>query len=169
MDNTRLQRWVRASHALASIEPFMVLTVQGLGKIDAELFHRDQQYREFKIENNTTVEEGIDLTGPIILSYLWVLGAYEVIRTVNQRFKAIGELSAPNYIRSQELKKLFERIRIPLAKLEPSNRHKKTDSSIAYPALTPAHGIAWQISENHIISRGELSTALEWLRNKHGN
>jgi hypothetical protein len=51
----------------------------------------------------------------------------------------------------------FERLRMPLAKFEAAGRHKKTDLKIAYPALNSQHGIAWQVSENTFISRGELA------------
>lgn len=171
MDNIRFERWVRASHALATVEPFMTVTVQGLGKIDSELFQKDQQYRKLRIDNNMAVQEAVNLIDSVTLSYLWVLGAYEVIRTITQRFKQTDGLTALRYLKSQELKKLFERVRIPLAKFEPSERYKKTDSKVAYPGLTFEHGIAWQVSEKDFISRGELSEAfiefMEWLRNDY--
>ncbi|ODT77908.1 MAG: hypothetical protein ABS69_08310 [Nitrosomonadales bacterium SCN 54-20] len=171
MDNMRFERWIRASHALATVEPFMTLTVQGLGKIDLELFQKDQQYRKLCIDSNMGVQEATNFTDFFTLSYLWVLGAYEVVRTITQRFKQTDGPTAPRYIKSQELKKLFERVRIPLAKFEPSERYKKIDSKVAYPSLTFEHGIAWQVSEKDFISRGELSEAfikfMEWLRNDY--
>ena len=170
MDNIRYQRWVQASHAVARIEPFMTLTIQGLGKIDSELFEKDQRHHEMLNENSPTSQEGVDLTDSITLSYLWILGAYEVVRTLNQRFREKPAQTETRYLKSQELKKLFERIRIPLAKFEPSSRHKKTDFKIAYPALNSTHGIAWQVAGNHFISRDELAEALiefvEWLRDE---
>ena len=102
----------------------------------------------------------------ITLSYLWVLGAYEIIRSIRQRNKKAGL----NDEKLTSLLRKFERLRMPLAKFEPANRHKRTDSEIAYPALNDLHGITWQISEEVFISRGELAneflSLLEGWRNE---
>ena len=46
---------------------------------------------------------------------------------------------------------------MPLAKFEPAERHQKTDFHIAYPVLNSDYGVAWQVSEDAFISRGELA------------
>jgi len=172
MDIERLNRWIRASYATALIEPAMLFQIQGLGKIDAVLFSKDLMFREIRDENNTDSVDWMDLNDSITLSYLWVLGSYEIIRTLNERFGE-KDKSSPHYIKSLDLKKLFARLRVPLAKFEPEKRHSSTDAKVAYPALNSTHGIAWQISAEHFVPRGELSEAfisfMEWLRNSQGS
>ena len=60
----------------------------------------------------------------------------------------------------KNLKYEFERIRIPLAKMEPARRHADTDSKIAYPALNSNFGISWRVSEEKYVVRRELSDNL---------
>lgn len=150
---SRAHRWIRASHRLARYEAFMVTTVQGLGRLDDLLAATDAQY----VAGGGYISEstGIgDLSDHITLSYLWVLGAYEVIRAMHQRERDSG--SAPS-ISITELLRRFARLRMPLAKFEPAERHQTTDSHVAFPVLNAEYGVAWQVSEDAFISRGELA------------
>ncbi|WP_144290412.1 hypothetical protein [Chitinilyticum litopenaei] len=165
MDHTRYNRWKRASFALIQIEPFLATTLQQLGKIDASLYEKDHRYREIRERNNATTEEWNELNDSMTMAYLWVLGAYEVIRTIDQRFRELGLHASGQYQQSTKVKRSFERVRIPLAKLEPPRKHN-TDKGFAYPALNAAHGLGWIVADDVIISRGELSTQLlEFLEN----
>lgn len=160
MDRTRYNRWKRASFALLQFEPFLAQTVQQLGKIDASLYEKDGRYREIRTRSDAMPGEWEELTESTTLAYLWVLGAYEVIRTIDQRFRELGLHTAGQYSQSTTIKHSFERVRIPLAKLEPANRYKSTDTSFAYPALNSSHGLGWKVAEGVVISRGELSSQL---------
>ena len=60
---------------------------------------------------------------------------------------------------TERLKHRFERIRIPLAKMELARRHP-TDDPIAYPAINLELGVASQVAEDTFITRRELSDAL---------
>lgn len=95
----------------------------------------------------------------LLLSYLWVLGAYEIIRTLTARASARTDVN--NEIRESlsEAKRLFGRVRIPLAKAEPSRRHEETDSALAVPTLVPGLGVGWILSEELTVTRQELSEA----------
>jgi len=173
MDRARYNRWKRASLALLPFEPFLTQIVQQLGKIDASLYAKDGRYREIRARNNAIPGEWEELTESATLAYLWVLGAYEVIRTIDQRFSELGSHAAGQYGQSATVKHCFERVRIPLAKLEPAKRFKSTDTGFAYPALNASHGLGWQVAEGVVISRGELSTQflefLEGLKLVHGD
>lgn len=160
MDHARYNRWKRASFALLQIEPFLAQTVQQLGKIDASLYEKDGRYREIRARNDAGPGEWEELNESLTLAYLWVLGAYEVVRTIDQRFRELGLHTAEQYNQSTTVKHTFERVRIPLAKLEPANRHKSTDTGFAYPALNASHGLGWIVAEGVVISRGDLSSLL---------
>lgn len=148
----RLHRWVNASHTAAKYETFMVISIQGLGRLDHDLYEQDKLISE----NPEALSLGGDLGAlsyHITMSYLWVLGAYEVLRSIRQRIKESGSQDEA----LTTLLRKFERLRMPLAKFEAATRHKETDSRIACPALNSQHGIAWQVSESTFISRGELA------------
>jgi hypothetical protein len=147
--NSRFERWVKASFVTARYESFMPATVQGLGQIDHMLYAEDQRLVSQAPEN----AEPSALTLHITLSHLWVLGAYEVLRTMHQRCREGSGVDES----VRDLLRKFERLRVPLAKFEPAGRHRATDTKIAYPALNTQHGVAWQVADDVFIPRGQLS------------
>jgi hypothetical protein len=161
MDEQRYIRWINASRGLERIEPFMILIAQGLGKLDSQLIEEDRIYCGLSAESRNTEANAIKITDCLILSYLWILGGYELIRTISQRCRneapLLGEALAQ---RVTELKHDFERLRIPLAKMEPASRHRQTDFPIAYPEIHREMGISWRVSEDMHISRQELANRL---------
>jgi len=160
IDNERYRRWVAASYSLAGSDAFILPVVQGLGRLDLHLIPADARFNQLSQEDKETIEESILLSDRFTLSYLWILGAYELVRTLDQRFR-----EDPNYgdeehkANVRALKHRMERLRVPLAKMEPARRHP-TDDRIAYPAIHPELGIAWQIAEDTFVARRELSDAL---------
>jgi hypothetical protein len=163
MYSNRSERWALASINIGKIENYIIIIVQGLGELDTKLILEDERLLK-KIPQNPEdpdwFQTSRDLGSQITLSYLWVLGAYELIRTLDQRCRekpdAFGEIINK---RINETKKIFERIRMPLAKLEPAHRFTPSDSSIAFPTMG-AQGTAWQINENTFVNRRDLSDML---------
>lgn len=165
IDQPRYAEWVRLSHRTARFETFMVPTVQGLGKFDAKLIARDSAYIKLSQRQREEIDVSLELTDRFTDSYLWVLGAYEIIRTMDQRCRIDSTLVA-DHVLIRNAKHFFERVRVPLAKFEAARRHTDTDSTIAYPSLNREHGIAWQVAEGVFISRRELSECLMELLRK---
>jgi hypothetical protein len=157
----RLERWVKVSIGLGRFEPFMMPLIQSLGRLDVQLCIKDAEVaRAFAIRSNN-INDPDFLADHITLSYLWVLGAYEAVRTLTQRARDIPDEAPPEvFSRLKETRSRFARLRVPLAKMEPAAAHKETDSHIAYPALSTQHGIAWQLNETLFVSRKELSDLL---------
>ena len=154
VDQERLHKWVKASFKAVLLVPkennevfnFMAPAIQKLGRLDIKLLTAESDYL---LRLNQSLSEMIgELDELETLSYLWVLGAYEIIRTLSGFTKG-------NNI--NKVKQSFTRLRIPLAKMEPSRKHKSTDYPIAYPTIHPNYGIAWQVSTDTIISRKDLS------------
>lgn len=162
MDYERYSRWVLASHAVCELEPFMVVALQGLGRLDSQLTAKEREMAAARKlgHDGPTIQGSVDLTELVTLSYLWVLGAYEVVRSLNQRFKDLSDLKLRWHLESLQLKRSFERVRVPLAKFEAAKRYKTTDSHVAFPALTEEHGIAWRVSADQFTVRGHLSDLL---------
>ena len=160
MSNNREEQWIRASHGLNRVEAFMIPVLQGLGRLDCHLIAQDERFARLSESERSTIQESILLTDQFTLSYLWVLGAYEFVRTLNQRCHSDRNLFGDSITkRIRELKHQIERLRIPLAKMEPARRHPN-DNPIAYPAISRDHGIAWQLTPDDFISRKELSEVL---------
>lgn len=152
-DIERNKRWVVSSHRLAVYDPFIVVTIQGLGKLDAKLIVEDENIVKHKKPSSPFG----DVSDHITLSYLWVLGAYEVIRALDQRAREDKNFLPQFKKEVQELKFEFERIRIPLAKFESAKRFSETDRHIAYPGFHQELGTSWQVAENTWVNRRTLS------------
>lgn len=169
MDIELYEKWV--AHSFRWIRSNMDLGlphhIQMLGIVDSELrgIRRqhifDDQGRPIEDENGTLVLERYQ-----IKAHLWVLGAYEVVRMISQRLWKDDSLAQEFSIETvQEIKKLFERIRIPLAKLEASKRYKKTDYDVP-SAGVGERGIGWQVSNDTIIYQEHLSEQLFFMFSK---
>jgi hypothetical protein len=158
IDQPRYAEWIRLSHKAAKFQPHMVVTIQGLGKFDAKLIAEDRHYLSLPEAERLGIDQSIELSDRFISSYLWVLGTYEVIRSIDQYCRENASLlNVEQASGLRGVKHLFERVRIPLAKFEPARRFSETDSTVAYPSLSREHGIAWQVADNVFTARGELS------------
>ncbi len=63
----------------------MTIHVQGIGKIDCRLIQDDERFRDLPEAEQESVAEAIVASERIALSHLWVLGAYEIVRTMSQK------------------------------------------------------------------------------------
>lgn len=151
MTRSRIERWVWVSHRLGTVEPFMTIYVQQLGRLDCQLIDTDR----WVLANfhNPTGDEAdlLRLNDHLAMSHLWILGIYEVIRTLHQR---LGEHDQAAEIGA--VKKRLNELRVPLAKMEAAG-DRSGQTRIAYPMLNLDHGAAWQLSETKVITRLELS------------
>jgi hypothetical protein len=152
-DIERNKRWVHVSEKFSIFDPLIVITIQGLGKLDAKLIVEDNKITKQGNPSNPFGDLGDHLT----FSYLWVLGTYEVIRSLEQKAREDNSFFPTHRTELQSLKVEFTRIRIPLAKFEPATKFSSTDSHVAYPTIHKEFGVSWQISENTYISRRKLS------------
>lgn len=143
---------VRLSHRLGSLYPLnepeqigCVTTIQKLARFELVIYRMEAVYG-FKQLCGIPEQPGD-------YAYLWVLGAYEIVRTLAEKTK---------YPSIVQAKKLFERIRVPLAKLEASRNYKKADFNFTFPAVLPGacFGAGWAINQNEIILRTSLSCEL---------
>lgn len=161
VDQPRYARWVSVSHGVDALAPGLAVFIQGLGKIDAKLVHDDAAFRTLPPDVRGTVRESIRLTDRFTLSHLWVLGAYEATRTIDERVrKAPKVLTKRLGQRILTTKKAFARIRMPLAKFEPAAAHRRTDFSIACPAMHRELGISWKVAKRIFVPRRHLSDKL---------
>jgi len=156
MDHQRHRIWIDLSPKLGKIEQFMVPVIEGLGKIDSYLVLEDKKFSTLTQKETEALKIFSTLTDRFTLSYLWVLGVYELVRTLDRRYKGDNNIVT----KIKKLKSKLARLRIPLAKMEAERKYKSTDFPIAYPLMRRQYGISWQISKDVVISRRELSDQL---------
>ena len=158
----RNERWLKVSIGLGRFEQTMWPLVLQLGRLDTRLIQADETWPDRFFEPKLSYEDSSALHEHITLSYLWVLGAYEFIRTLCDRVSADDEEKTPAEVSNilLEVKGRFARVRIPLAKMEAASKYSKEDSPIAYPGIKRGAGVAWQLNPNTIVTRRELSDAL---------
>ena len=135
-----------------------MLVVQGLGMVDVILRSADNVIEPFASRQQDP--PGVNLTAHLAQSYLWVLGAYEITRTVVQHGARDPTLfSDADLARVRKLKQAFARLRVPFAKLEPTHKHRETDYSFPWPSFGPGRGTEWEVGPKIIISRSQLADA----------
>ncbi|USD33661.1 MULTISPECIES: hypothetical protein [Vibrio] len=160
-DFDRRNKWIACQNTLELIHKLMIVPYQGIALVDAQLVVEDRNI----IEGNPTQFKG-DLSFHLTQSYLWVLGAYEIIRTISQ-FADSTEGTALKAFKDEVrgLKHKFERLRVPLAKFEAA-RKNPTGYTYAYPEINTMLGTSWRISNTESISRRELSDEFLQLMEK---
>lgn len=120
-DSKRRERWIKNQDTLMEIHDMLIIPYQGIALIDAQLVIEDKNI----VDGNPTGFKG-DLGPHLTQSYLWVLGAYEIIRTMSQ-YANKGRDTKISQFKDEirDLKHTFERLRIPLAKFEAARKTQK--------------------------------------------
>ena len=161
IDQARYARWVRAAKSIKNIEVGLVPFLEGLGKIDATLAAEDNRYLGLTLKEQQLFTERLRLQDRFTMSILWVLGCYEAVRTLSQRVRTNPRLlSRQHSQRLDTTRRRFERVRVLLAKFEPSRRHRSTDFSTAQFTLNRRSGISWRVAKRVVIPRQRLSDQL---------
>ncbi len=145
-----IERWIKASVAAGKFQVFIMLTVQSLGRLDLVLSEQSKRLLQRFSAERETVEFSLEMNDHMTLAYLWILGAYEILRSIAQRLSKQPQ-------RFREAKASLERIRIPLAKDEPAKKHAATDSAVAYPIFHFQHGVGRQVNQSTVFTRSELA------------
>lgn len=159
LDDGRLSRWLDASYHLDLNELYLVVMIQGLGRLDCALIEKENVLLSQQSEMTRSIDFSFQLEDQFALSALWVFGAYELVRTLDQQAHVAFERRAISVSMKDalnELKRKFERVRVPLAKLEPSRRFKDKDFRVATAELGQL-GVRWKVSEGTHIDRRELA------------
>jgi hypothetical protein len=136
-----LARWIEGNKGARNYEGYLQDSIRGIGWLDVELREEERFHLEDYWAKDPAAfgrpEARLHFFKLMHLSELWVLGGYEIIRTIDQRFSndpnASALFSAAQKKHVKRFKHLFERNRVPLAKAKPSRRHAETGSSSAAP------------------------------------
>lgn len=128
---TLIEKWVFYSYALNKLLPlqFLLPITHMLGIHDAILRKWESEF--FSKPPIPTESEMLKNNLKMYESYLWVLSAYEVVRTLSQKSdQNEGLFNASVTEKIRKTKHKLEEIRIPLAKLEP-RRGNKGETALA--------------------------------------
>ncbi|MBC8552436.1 MAG: hypothetical protein H8D23_22640 [Candidatus Brocadiales bacterium] len=157
-DMKRYASWIELSTHIIRVEKAMVPIINALGNKDCDLVERDSEALDLALEAENDIGANSELDMIITDSYLWILGMYELVRSLHQIARAGHALLNEEAIAIlAELDGAYRRVRIPLAKLEPARGYEDTDWSEVLPILEPGEGIGWQLSEKDFVTRRSLS------------
>lgn len=101
----------------------------GLGTIELELRRRERALPlmlDLKVVTHRHRQHAYEHEILCVYSALWALGAYELTRVLEERLNPDRRVSPP-FPEALKLKRLFERVRMPLAKLQKSEASFRTD------------------------------------------
>jgi|GEM_PF-2661363 len=159
IDYERYGQWVRASIAWMTA-PQKVSTafynVQLLGLVDARVYGKNlSDYHNsdgWICDNNGVMLRERDM----ILVDLWLFGAYEFIRTVEERYRGNTDSGVHQaWLKIRETAEAFRRVRIPLAKSEPARGYES--DGVSAPTGCGSNGFGWSVGKDTVILQRELS------------
>lgn len=115
--------------------------VQALGELDVELV---EEFSKIKINSNS--EEDLKKKRRyILLSKLWVLGAYELIRFLNDINKKRNFLEDGNKTKLKKILTTFSKVRVPLAKFQKAGKDKTLYGGVADSFFDSEKGVGWKV------------------------
>jgi len=125
-NDERAKEWEAKALNLIWIDGRLPAIVRALGRLDSFLRSEDRKTIEDAdndIPNFNIIEDYL------ALSQLWIFGAYELLRSLDQKLKkGISNISADACKNAHDLKLRFARIRMPLAKFEPARSFECIDT-----------------------------------------
>lgn len=141
MAKHRISKWIDNSAGLMHIEMMVVHYAQGLGILDVELI---KEFKNLKL-NSKLKKDMSKKCKHIVSSYLWVFGAYELIRFINDINKKRNLLSENTRVKLKETLTIFSEIRVPLAKFQKMGKEETLYSGVVDSYFDPNKGLAWRV------------------------
>jgi hypothetical protein len=153
--------WEKRALNLVRIDGQFPAIVRALGRLDS--FLRSESLDAVDDFDKAGIPNAYLIEDYLTLSQLWVFGAYEMLRSLDDRLRTNPNL-LPSKIRSKvnSLKWRFARIRVPLGKLEPHDRHKEDKVPRGACVIRSARekGWCWQLNTKTYIWRHDLADEL---------
>lgn len=163
MEKDRQSEWINSSFAFMSVEILLLGEVQALGELDIELIEELQ-----KIKINSKLEEDLKRKRRyLLLSKFWILGAYELIRFLNEINKKRNSLNENTKLKLNEVLTTFTKVRVPLAKFQKAGKDKTLYDGVADSFIDSNKGVGWKVYSHNktelkkeIFYRNELGDLL---------
>jgi len=151
MKKDRQTEWMDSSSAFMNIEMLLIGEVQALGELDIESI---EEFPNIKI-NSKLEEDKRKKRRYILLSKLWVLGAYELIRFLNDVNKKRNFLKDESKTKFKEILTTFSKVRVPLAKFQKSGEDKTLYDGVADSFFDSNKGAGWRVYSHNKTGLGE--------------
>ncbi len=163
MEKDRQSEWMNSSFAFMNVEMLLLGEVQALGELDIELL---EEFSKIKI--NSKLEEDLkEKRRYLLLSKLWILGAYELIRFFNDLNKKRSLLDEKTKLKLGEILTTFTKVRVPLAKFQKAGKDKTLYDGVADSFIDLNKGVGWKVYSHtktelkkEIIYRNDLGDLL---------
>jgi hypothetical protein len=139
MGNDRYSEWIENSLGLMHIEMLLIGNVQGLGILDVELIE------EFpKLEINSQLDEDrLKKLRHITISELWVMGAYELIRLIDEINKKRSLINENSKEKLKKTLSIFTKVRIPLTKFQKEGEKRLYSKIATKNVFDLEKGLGW--------------------------
>ena len=123
--------WRRGVSNLTYISIALESQAFGLGRVDCTLVEKDRLYIDTQPIAGASAAWQREIFDHRIQSYLWLLGAYELIRTLAQKLRETRELGTDDLrVSIAEVKVALARPRMLIAKHEPMNATSELDRAM---------------------------------------
>jgi hypothetical protein len=172
-DRDLAERWATAATAVTDIRSSAVATIlfrtfESIGRLDVRLRAFDPPSPDG--HGRPDVNAASAMTDHLDLSRLWLLDAYEAVRTLGQcEASGLWSITDAQRVRLRDTKTALAIVRMPLAKLEPRGQGGKAipGSLVALPTwIREGHGAAWWLDEKpsaRVTSRRWLADSVLWM------
>ncbi len=158
--------WKTYSRVLDCIDPFLPFFVEGLSDLSDNLIEKFKDIHSQEDDKDKLMVFGSpEFLEYWTLSQLWVTGSYEVIRTIDQKASEKNLFDGEIRKDIKDVKHYFERIRVPMTKMESARRGYKDDYNYPLLHFKMGEGAIWMINKTTYLSRKVLSeTFLKLLK-----
>lgn len=161
MKKDRQTEWINNSSVFIGIEALLLGEVQALGELDVELIG---EFSKIKIDSRLE-EDSKRKRRYLLLAKLWVLGAYELTRFLNDCNKQRNSLNERTRQKLKEVLETFTKIRVPLEKFQKTGKDKRLYESVADSFIDSNKSAGWKI---YTLGKNKLKEEI-FYRNDLGN
>lgn len=147
INTNRKAKWNLAIRSVHQLDPHVRYPLLSLKRLDARLWKATPRLMRISENTDNYDSKENDFVQTFIGdAFFWALGSYEIVRTLDQRCRiAHRDSKLSNHFTT--LKHQLERIRMPLAKLEPAKRYKSTDYEFSRAFLMRNKGYGWGVAK----------------------
>lgn len=167
VEEARFLRWAKAAQVLRDVDPpelggALSRNAFALGRWDVRLRHADEEQSWTEPDPRWFVSGShpMDHADHLALSRMWVLDAYELLRTIDGAVRSgAWSPSDPLPADIKLVKQRLAGLRVPLAKYEPAGRSGRAvaGDAVPFPVYIPGRGAGWSLGKSpEMVTRGYL-------------
>ncbi len=164
MNEDRHDEWIKSSYSIRYFDLMLVGNAQGLGLVDVELI---TEFPTLKLDAQLE-QDKLRKLRHITLCELWAMGAFELIRLMDEMVPKHTDLFSKDTIKEiKKVKKIFSEVRTPLVKFRKHGRGQQSYSGVPWFTFHPTKGYGFKLYltkknkiETKVVYRITLSDSL---------